>query len=353
MKIVALPRNSNPYQCLLYEEFRRAGHSVRYAGELTPSHTLNLLLLPVELAAGRAAGWRLLHVHWVFGFKLLGSDRLPFLRRLAQAWFGLVLRVSRALGVRIVWTAHNVLPHERVFHDDVAARRRLVGFSDLVLAHSRDSLDALERLGIRPKRSVIVSQGPMHPELDASALRLPGAGGSTGRLVFFGQVLEYKGVEELLEAMSRVPPAVPVSLLVAGSCRDQALRKRLVGLAERCGDRVELRLERIPEDEVTGLLAGADVVVLPFRRVTTSSSALLAMGHGRAVVIPDLPAFDDLPRDAVFLYDGSVDGLLQVIVDVARSSPQRLQDLGAAASAYVSTLSWADAAAQTLAAIGA
>ena len=30
------------------------------------------------------------------------------------------------LGMHLVWTAHNVLPHEQVFADDVSARRALV-----------------------------------------------------------------------------------------------------------------------------------------------------------------------------------------------------------------------------------
>jgi glycosyltransferase involved in cell wall biosynthesis len=354
MKIVALPRNPNPYQCLLYAEVRRAGHSVRYAGRLTPSHTLNLLLLPLELAACRASGWRVLHLHWVFVFKLPGSDRFPFLRRIAQGWFAFVLAVSHILGIRLVWTAHNVLPHERVFHDEIAARRRLVRSSELVLAHSRAALDGLEQIGIRPSRSVVVRQGSPSPTVDASALRPPGGGESLVRkLLFFGQVLEYKGIEDLLEVMIRVPGTVPVDLLVAGQCRDSALRQRLVGLAERCGARAQLRLERVPEDELAAMMAGADAVVLPFRRVTNSGSVLLAMGYGRAVLLPDLPAFADLPREAAVFYDGSIDGLERAVVDIAHCSAERLQALGAAASAYVSTLSWADAAGQTLAAIGA
>lgn len=142
MKILALPRNSNPYQEFLYGEIRRAGHDVRYAGQVTPLHTLNLLLLPLEIAACRVAGWRVLHLHWVFAFQIPGSGRLPWLRKVARAWFALVLCVGRRLGMHVVWTAHNVLPHERVFDDDLAARRLLVRSSDLVFAHSAATFDA-------------------------------------------------------------------------------------------------------------------------------------------------------------------------------------------------------------------
>jgi glycosyltransferase involved in cell wall biosynthesis len=352
MKILVLPRSWNPYQQLLYEEFRRSGHSVRYAGRGTRSHTLNLLLMPLELSLCRAAGWRTLHIHWVYGFVFTGADRVPFLRRVGQAWFSIVLAVARLIGMRVVWTAHNVLPHERVFHDEIAARRRLARASDVVLVHAPGALDGLNRIGAKPKRSALVPHGPLSPHVDACTLRPPGSGGRPLRLLFFGQVREHKGVEDLLDAMTLVSQAVPVALLVAGECPDAALRQRLTTLARSCGDRVRLRLEHIPDDEVTALFAAADLVVLPFRRVTTSGSALLAMGHGRGLVLPDLPAFDGLPRDAAAFYDGTVSALRQVINDAAQWSPARLQELGAAGSTYVGTLSWAETAAQTLAAIG-
>jgi glycosyltransferase involved in cell wall biosynthesis len=348
VKIVALPRDPNPYLRHLYDEIERAGHSVRYAGSLTRSRTLNLLLLPFELTACRLTGWRVLHVHWVFAFTFPGSDRLPCVRRLSQGWFSLNLILSRLLGMRVIWTLHNVLPHQRVFQDDVAARRLLVRSSHVVLAHSRTALDELDAIGMHPRRSAVVGLGPVEPRLDAAALRPPGWERSFLQFVFFGQVLEYKGVEELLEAMRTISPAVPARLVIAGQCRDPELRQRLHERARACDGRVELRLERIPDQEVAGLMSDSDIAVLPFRRVTTSFSALLAMGYGRVLIVPDLAAFAGLPRDAAVLYDGSLDGLRRAMTEVAQLSPQRLRELGAAARAHVETLSWTDVARRTL-----
>ena len=55
LKIVALPRDPNPYQELLYRPMREQGACVRYGGELTRSRTVNLLALPLELLAYRLA----------------------------------------------------------------------------------------------------------------------------------------------------------------------------------------------------------------------------------------------------------------------------------------------------------
>jgi glycosyltransferase involved in cell wall biosynthesis len=349
MRVLVFPRDDlNPYQRLLYGEMARLGARVTYLGRLTPSHTLNLLLLPAELAARRAAGGRLVHLHWVFGFSLPGGSRLPFLRRLAQLWFAVWLRAVRVLGMRLVWTAHNVLPHAQVFADDAAARRALVRASDLVLVHSPAVLADLAALGAAARRSAVVPHGPFGPAAADAPLRRPGSGDQVRQLLFFGKVAEYKGVDDLLAAMAALPGDVPVRLTVAGQCDDPALRSRLRRLARTAGGRVVLRLERVPEDEVTGLLAASDIVVLPFRKITTSGSAMLALAHGRPLVVPGLAALADLPPQAVIRYDGSIPSLVAALTDAARASRPTLAAMSAAAAAYASGTSWPEIAARTL-----
>jgi glycosyltransferase involved in cell wall biosynthesis len=349
VRILVFPRNDlNPYQRLLYREMGRLGAKVTYLGRLTPSHTLNLLLLPAELAARRAVGARLVHLHWVFDFSPPGSSRWPLLRRLAQLWFVLWLRTVRLLGMRLVWTAHNVLPHGTVFADDVSARRSLVTASDLVLAHSPAVLAELTALGTTARRSVVIPHGPFGPAAPGVPLRVPGHGGHIRQLLFFGKVEEYKGVENLLAAAAMMPPDLPTRLTIAGQCDDQALRSRLRALARAVDGRVVLRLGRVPDDEVTGLLAASDVVVLPFRRITTSGSAMLALAHGRPLIVPDLAALADLPPGAVIRYDGSIPSLAAALAEAARADGPVLAAMSAAATAYASGISWPEISARTL-----
>jgi glycosyltransferase involved in cell wall biosynthesis len=349
MRVLVFPRDDlNPYQRLLYGEMGRHGARVTYLGRLTPSHTLNLLLLPAELAARRITGGRLVHLHWVFGFSPRGGSRFPFLRRLAQLWFTVWLRTIRVLGMRLAWTAHNVLPHARVFADDAAARRTLVRASDLVIVHSPAVLAELAALGAAAHRAAVIPHGPFGPAAAGASLRLPGSSDRTRQLLFFGKVEEYKGVDDLLVAMAALPGDVPVRLTVAGQCADPALRSRLRRLARTAGGRVVLRLERVPEDEVTSLLAASDVVVLPFRRITTSGSCLLALAHGRPLIVPDLAALAELPPAAVIRYDGSIPSLVAALTDAARVSQPDLAAMSAAATAYASSTSWPQIAARTL-----
>jgi glycosyltransferase involved in cell wall biosynthesis len=374
MKIMVLPReDTNPYQRLLYGEMRELGVQVSYLGRLTPSRSLNLLLLPAEVAARRLRGARLLHLHWVYAFALPGSDRFPVLRRLAQAWFGVCLGTARLAGVRLVWTAHNVLPHAPVFADDAAARRTLVGACDLVLAHSPAALAGLAALGAVPRRAAVIPHGPFAPALSAlppvallPAAPLPGApapaarppdasppgaGGGPRQFLFFGKVAPYKGVEDLLAAFAALPDVLPAGvaarLTIVGGCADPALGAALAAAADACGGRVTLRLERVSDAEATACLSAADAVVLPFREVTTSGSAIQALCHGRPLIVPDLPALADLPAGAVVGYDRTVPGLTAALARLASASVGELAAMSAAATEYAQTLAWPQIAAQT------
>ena len=354
MKVMVFPRDPNPYQDLLYGNMQPLGVRVRYIGGLTASHTLNLLLLPLETAIGRLGGARLVHLHWVFGFTLPGARRFPPLRRMAQIWFAVWLGVCRMTGTRLVWTAHNVLPHEPVFADDEAARRSLVRSCDLVLAHSPSALTALAALGAVARRTAVIPHGPVSYGAAAVVTSPPPASRNAGRprrFLFFGRVHEYKGVEELLAAFRDLPSDVAAELMVAGQCRDQTLQSRLQALAQGGAPRITLRLEHIPDEEVGRLLDGADVVVLPFRQVTTSGSAMLALSHGRPLLVPDLAALAEFPPDAVVRYSGGIPALTAALAQLARADHETLAAMSAAACHYVATITWPDIAQQTAAAM--
>lgn len=340
--VIALPRDPNPYQELLYAPMRAQGARVRYAGRLTPSHTLNLLLLPLELAVWRLRGFRILHLHWTFGFRPAAAGDRAGLRRACRTWFGIIMAVTRRLGLRLVWTVHNVLPHEPVFDDDLAARRTLLATADLVIAHSPATLAELAGLALRPRASTVIAQGPNAPRTVAELPPPSGAGRRTA--LFFGRIEPYKGVEELLDVAAE---RGTVHVRVIGRCGSAELRERLVLAAQRAGDAVELQLGHVPDAELPELMRAADVLVFPFRRVTTSSSVLLGMASARPVVVPDLPAFDEIPEEAVFRYPHGTEGLRQALRAVAATAPADLRQKGLAARAFATSRNWEEIAALT------
>jgi glycosyltransferase involved in cell wall biosynthesis len=352
MKVLALPRDPNPYQELLHAALRERGIQVAYLGRSTPLQSLNVLLLPFELAARRATGARIVHLHWVWAFDFFLMPPSRARRWLAYGWFRLFLATIRLLGMKLAWTAHNILPHDQVFPDDSAARRLLIQHCDIVFGHSAWTLAALTELGARPRRWVAIR----HPPFDSQ-----GSWGSPGprelprgrldgarrEFIFFGKILEYKGLEELLEAFAGLSPSVAARLTVAGECDDPRLRTRIEELARRSGDRVALRIGRVPDCEVGPLMNSAHVAVLPFRRVTTSGSAMLALGYGKPLIVPDLPPLGELPAGAVFRYDGSVTGLTEILRAAGTADGESLDRMSQVALAYAGEATWAQVAETT------
>src|SRR5262249_24986332 len=142
-------------------------------------------------------------------------------RRLTGLWYAAVLAWARLIGLRIVWALHNVLPHERLFVDDVAARRRLLRACELVIAHSEASLETLPDAGAAPRHACVIPHGPVrdHP----TRLERPDSEAPLS-LLFFGLVARYKGVEDVLEALREVSAETTLTLTIAGDCVDAGLR---------------------------------------------------------------------------------------------------------------------------------
>lgn len=345
---MVFPLDNSPYGKSLYGEVRRYGARVTYMGRSTPSHALSIFLLPFETMYRRIRGARILHIHWVYEFAFPRASRLPFVRWVTQLWFLLWLQVCRLSGVRLVWTAHNVLPHQQVFADDVRARRALVRACALVFAHSETALDELAALGAVARRTSIIPHGPITPTLPVDLLRIPGSDDGPRRFLFLGRIQEYKGVEDLLRAFIALPCHVDAKLLVVGHCPDRNLKSRLQDLGEMRAADVALRLERVRDEEITRLLADADAVVLPFRRVTTSGSAMLALSHGRPLIVPHLPSLAMLPDNAVLRYDATREGLTEAIACLANADRGTLAAMAAAAFRYSSSINWQEIASITM-----
>lgn len=356
VRVLVLPRADNPYQELLHAGLRRRGAQITYLQGPTGSQTLNLLLLPGQLLAFRLRGTQILHLHWVYGFALPPAAYLPALRRAAQWWFIAVLWLARRLGYRIVWTAHNVLPHERTFHDEVAARRALVRYSDAVIVHTPATLTALAALGLRPHRSAHIRHGSYqgaYPQTvsRAQARRDLALAPHDTVLLFVGNIVPYKGVDLLLQAFAEVLAggAPQLRLVVAGHCRDAAYAAELTALASAAGPAVRLDLGFVPDERLQVYLRAATVGVFPFREVTTSGSVLLALSFGLPVLIPAVPALADLPDQACLRYPPTPAGLRSALTGLTAVDTQRWDRLAAGAQDYVRQHDWDHLSAQTAA----
>jgi beta-1,4-mannosyltransferase len=339
----------NPYQRLLADALTEAG----VAAAAVHQWPVRAPLLGAWLRQGRPD---VVHVHWIHEF-LGGSKGTPSARTVR--WFDWQLRALKLAGVRLVWTVHNLKGHESAGDDanDAAAHRAIIERADAIILHCEYARDALIEM-YRPslgaqERMHVIAHGSYVRRYDvdldqATARQALGLSDAGTVFAFVGSIRGYKNVGELLDAFMRVGELSPQDrLLIAGKPLPKRSGRKLEKLA-REDKRIVLELDRLPEEELTRVLRAADVVVLPFRDILTSGSAILALSHGRPVIAPAMGCLPGtLPADATFLYDPDAESALADALRAASASD--LVAMGKRARAYADTLDWGPIAAETAA----
>ena len=339
----------NPYQRLLAQALGDAGieaTAVHQWSERAP-------ILGAWLSHGRPD---VVHIHWIHNF-VGGRSGKP--RRRDVRWFEWQLRLVKAFGARVVWTVHNLKSHEAEGDDahDAAAHRCIIERADAIIFHCDYARDALVELygasDAARARMHVLSHGSYVHQYDvdadqAAARRVLGLPAEGTVFAFVGSIRGYKNVGELLDAFMSVNELSPDDrLLISGKPLPKKLGRQLEKLAAE-DRRIVLQLDRLPEDELSRTLRAADAVVLPFRDILTSGSAILALSHGRPVIAPAMGCLPGtLPADATFLYDPDADGALAGAMRDAAAAD--LGAMGQRARAYAETIDWRPIAEQTAA----
>ena len=105
-------------------------------------------------------------------------------------------------------------------------------------------------------------------------------------ILFFGQILSYKGIEYLCEAMIKVHRLCPeLHLIIAGSGRmyfDYSPYENL--------DYIHLRNEFIPIDELAGLLQNAMFAVCPYKDATQSGVVQTSFSCNTPLIVTNVGA---------------------------------------------------------------
>lgn len=281
----------NPYPELLVEALAAQGLEVESFG---------------ESFSGLPIGPGVLIYHWPNQFFFRTGERSlrQVLLFLAGLWRGKILWRQR-----LVWVAHNVLPHRREGRPFRLGRRLFLATVDGLIFLSPSSrrlfVEAYPQLAGRPY--TIVSHGHYKARATRPARPPPPIGERPVRLAFVGQVRRYKAPDLLAKLVSDLPN--DAELVIAGACDEEDLRDELARHAAR-GANLQLRLEYLGEAEIEAVVDRADAVVLPYRDIVNSGSALLALSRARPVIAPRLGGLVDLQQQVgagwIWLYDGEL-----------------------------------------------
>jgi beta-1,4-mannosyltransferase len=331
---------ANPYQRLLYGELAR--HGIVLVADA-----------PFELGWLRRArgSVRVLHFHWPQAY--WRHERGPgFLRRPLSyakvALFAFRLSAARALGYRIVWTVHQVYPHERSSGRlDRLGARTLARSSDLLLVHDRATASSTaSELGRQAEKGAIVPHGsyagvypPGRPrDVVRAQLGLPP---DAFAFLSFGDLRVYKGVSLALDAVAATK-APAIRLVVTGGIQDDAQAEAVRAAATRDARIIE-HLGFVPDERVAELFGACDAVLVSRSDGGTSGSLILALTLGLPVTAARRPAYEDLlgGEEAGWLFEpGDAGSLARTLERAAFADRDTLEAKRAAARRRVDELDW-------------
>lgn len=324
-------RAANPYQALLYEQ-------VDPVVAVEPGD-IDAALRRLR-ATGRGARRVLFHLHWEDAV-LRNAPDAAAARAAAQRFLASLERFADAGGL-ILWTKHNLVPHDFVHAALCAPLSAAISqLADAVIAHSpMATLAVAEHLRLDPARLALQLHGHYRaryaPMAQAEARRRLGLAPDRRILLLFGRITPYKGADALLAALAG-HAGPPVDLLLVGKqpFAPTAIPAALAG-------RVTVLDRFVSDAETAAAFAAADGVALPYREILTSGTLLLALGSGRPVLIPRLPTLTEVASEAAaFAYDPAApDGLAGALAAFARADAAALAAMGSTGEAIARAHDW-------------
>ncbi len=144
----------------------------------------------------------------------------------------------------------------------------------------------------------------------------PASHGGPLRLLFFGRLLPYKGLDLFADALGRLGPRADIEVRIAGLGAESTTLAQLRAMPNVTVDR-----RWIPEGEIGNILAWADALVLSHREASQSGVAAAAIAARRWVVATEVGglaeqlAHEPLARLCPPTADGVAQAILGLLTD--------------------------------------
>lgn len=239
------------------------------------------------------SSWRLgfarcdmLLVHWP---EAAARSANPVVRFVSFVAFLTTVILFRVRGGRVAWVFHNARPHvinSRIFG---WLFRWWASNVDCLLSPSFHGLEVARAMypSLQTVPSAVSRIGSYDFDPQSDPVMRPS--GRT-RLMSFGILSPYKGIEQAIDATGELGPEV--ELVVAGRAHHADYATELLSLAKH-HDNVEIDEGFKTDDELNALLRSADGVILPFQKTLHSSTVVAARSTGVRVFAPAIGAIPE------------------------------------------------------------
>lgn len=248
------------------------------------------------------------HVHWPEQLVRGGNTFVRTTKRLLARLLLLRLRISR---IALVRTLHNLRPHEPGDAGEDAFLNRLDSETDLYIRlNPATPMDE--------SRGVTILHGHYIGRYPTPAVTEP----EPGRILYFGLIRPYKGVERLIEVFESIQ-SPELKLRIVG--KPTVELRRLVEFAVNRNPRISSLLEFVADDVLAAEVYRAQLVVLPYREMHNSGAILVALSLGRPVLVPRSVTNELLAAEVgpnwVNIFDGEL--TKEAVLSAVKHCPRR------------------------------
>jgi glycosyltransferase involved in cell wall biosynthesis len=233
------------------------------------SHLIGLCGLVVRVLKHKPD---IVHLQWTV---------LPYLDALAI----LIMRRRRP----VILTVHDPVPFngERLSWLQTLGSDLPIRLADRVIVHTCSGRQTLMKRGVPAEKVTVIPHGPLRLSVPLPEKRADTSSNEDRRtFVLFGEIKPYKGADRLVEAMGLLPEPTrrKARVIVAGRPR-MDLSPIIARIAElNLGDTVEVRPQRLSEEEFATLFREADCFVFPYRQIDASGVYFLVKSLGKWMI---------------------------------------------------------------------
>lgn len=265
------------------------------------------------------------HVHWPeLTIRAASPARRFARRRLLDA---LLLR-ARITRTPIVRHLHNLEPHEAGSAAEKRALRRIDEATDLYIRLNPTTVPPTDR-------PVVTALHGHYRDAYAQHVVPPTV---PGRLLYFGIIRPYKGVDRLATVFSQLTDPDLALRIVGSAPGDQ---KAMVEAHAARDERISADLRFVSDAELAGEVGQAELVILPYHEMHNSGTILVALSLDRPVLAPRTPPNEALAAEVgpgwVILFDGELtpDVIRDAVATVRTGARDARPDLSARDGAHI------------------
>jgi glycosyltransferase involved in cell wall biosynthesis len=294
----------------------------------------------------------------LFFYSISGKKILhfQFFRRKADFILFVLLKLS---GVKLVYTAHNILPHERSKSDRFIQSLVYKSAAAIIVHSAYIKNKLLNNFNINGTKVHVIPHGnfdiyiPENRVTKTNARKALNLKQDDKVLLFFGYIREYKGLDILLDAFDKAKDCdADLKLIIAGMPYNNELKSRYIEriTAIDAGERIITHFSFIPSDEVQNYFEGCDIVMLPYKAIDHSGIIHLAYSFCRPVIVSAVGDFPETVEDGksgLVFNEYTPEKLSEIILSAVKDKSE-LEKMGAYAKHLNDTkYSWVDIGKQT------